>query len=69
MTIKDHNWSRRKFLKTAGIAGVGSVVAPLNGLVNASGKNETVPTRPFGKTGEQVSILSLGGISRYFPVL
>ena len=62
MTLKDHNWSRRKFLKTAGIAGVGSVVAPLNGLVNASGKNETVPTRPFGKTGEQVSILSLGGI-------
>jgi len=62
MTLKDHNWSRRKFLKTAGIAGVGSVVAPLNGLVNASGQNEMVPTRPFGKTGEQVSILSLGGI-------
>jgi hypothetical protein len=62
MTIKDHNWSRRKFLKTAGIAGVGSVMAPMAGLVNASGKNETVPNRPFGKTDEQVSILSLGGI-------
>ncbi|MCK5419596.1 MAG: aldo/keto reductase, partial [Desulfobacterales bacterium] len=62
MTIKDHNWSRRKFLKTAGIAGLGSVVAPMTGLVNASENNQTVPTRPFGKTGEQVSILSLGGM-------
>jgi predicted aldo/keto reductase-like oxidoreductase len=61
MTIKDHNWSRRKFLKTAGVACVGSVVASMTGLVNASENNETIPTRPFGKTGEQVSILSLGG--------
>jgi predicted aldo/keto reductase-like oxidoreductase len=62
MTIKDPNWSRRKFLKTAGIAGLGSVVAPMTGLVNASENNQTVPTRPFGKTSEQVSILSLGGM-------
>ena len=62
MTIKDHNWSRRKFLKTAGIAGLGTVVAPMTGLANASENNQTVPTRPFGKTGEQVSILSLGGM-------
>ena len=61
MTIKDNNWSRRKFLKTAAAAGVGSVVASMTGLVNASENNETVPTRPFGKTGEQISILSLGG--------
>jgi predicted aldo/keto reductase-like oxidoreductase len=62
MTIKDPNWSRRKFLKTAGIAGLGSVVAPMTGLVNASENNQTVPTRPFGKTSEPVSILSLGGM-------
>jgi hypothetical protein len=61
MTIKDNNWSRRKFLKAAGVAGVGSVIAPMTGLVNASEKHETVPTRPFGKTGVQVSILSVGG--------
>ena len=62
MTIKNHNWSRRKFLKTAGIAGLGSVVAPMTGLVNAAENDQTVATRPFGKTGEQVSILSLGGM-------
>jgi hypothetical protein len=61
MTIKDNNWSRRKFLKTAGAAGVGSIIAPMTRLAKASEKHETVPTRPFGNTGAQVSILSLGG--------
>jgi predicted aldo/keto reductase-like oxidoreductase len=61
MKIKDNNWSRRKFLKAAGVAGVGSVIAPMTGLVIASEKHATVPTRPFGKTGAQVSILSVGG--------
>ena len=56
MTIKDNYWSRRKFLKAAGVAGVGSVIAPMTGLVKASDKHETVPTRSFGKTGAQVSI-------------
>ena len=62
MTIKDHNWSRRKFLKTAGVAGVGSILAPVKQLIAASGERENIPIRPFGKTGEQVSSLSLGGI-------
>ncbi len=61
MTIKDNNWSRRKFLKAAGVAGVGSVIAPMTALVKASEKHATLPTRPFGKTGAQVSILSVGG--------
>jgi predicted aldo/keto reductase-like oxidoreductase len=61
MTKKDNNLSRRKFLKAAGVAGVGSVIAPMTGLANASEKHATVPTRPFGKTGAQVSILSVGG--------
>jgi predicted aldo/keto reductase-like oxidoreductase len=61
MKIKDNNWSRRKFLKAAGVAGVGSVIAPMTGLVRASENHATVPTRPFGKTGAQVSILSVGG--------
>ncbi len=47
MTIKDPNWSRRKFLKTAGIAGLGSVVAPMTGLVNASENNRNRPHPPF----------------------
>ena len=62
MPIKNQHWSRRKFLKTAGIAGVGSVVTSMTGRVNASQTNETIPTRPFGKTGVNVSILSLGGM-------
>jgi predicted aldo/keto reductase-like oxidoreductase len=61
MTIRDNNWSRRNFLKAAGVAGVSSVIAPMSGLVKAAEKRATVPTRPFGKTGAQVSILSVGG--------
>ena len=61
MTIKDNNWSRRKFLKAAGVAGVGSIIAPMTAQVKASETHATVPTRPFGKTGAQVSILSVGG--------
>ena len=48
--IKDNYWSRRKFLKAAGVAGVGSVITPMTGLVNASEKHAIVPTRSFGKT-------------------
>jgi predicted aldo/keto reductase-like oxidoreductase len=62
MTFKKQYWSRRKFLKTAGVAGVGSILAPAQRLLAASAELETMPTRSFGKTGEQVSILSLGGI-------
>ncbi|MGD8740779.1 MAG: aldo/keto reductase [Desulfobacterales bacterium] len=62
MTSYNPKWSRRKFLKTAGVAGVGSILAPAKQLFAASGSIETIPTRSFGKTGVQVSILSLGGI-------
>ena len=61
--------SRRSFLKAAGAVGAGSIMASLAPFVNASDKNSsktivpmTVPTRPFGKTGVNVSILSLGGV-------
>jgi hypothetical protein len=62
MASYNPKWSRRKFLKTAGVAGVGSILAPAKQLFAASGRLETIPTRSFGKTGVQVSILSLGGI-------
>ena len=65
MTLKKQNWSRRKFLKTVGVAGVGSILSPAQQLLAASGELETMPTRSFGKTGEQVSILSLGGIINF----
>jgi uncharacterized protein len=67
MKHENKGFSRRDFLRTAGAAGIGSVLAPYVGGVNetkASEDNATskVPTRPFGKTGVDVSILSLGGM-------
>lgn len=62
-------FSRRDFLKTAGAAGTGSILAVAGSLFpNDSGAAETqpgqmkVPTRPFGKTGVNVPILGLGGM-------
>ena len=65
--------SRRTFLKSAALAGAGSIA--VGGSANAqqsdiqqSGEKAmqqqsqtSVPHRPFGKTGESVSILSVGG--------
>lgn len=68
MSKRERRWSRREFLKTAGAAGVGSLLGSISPLTNTAGKShpETsdqllVPTRPFGKTGVNVSILGLGG--------
>ena len=55
-------WSRRDFLKTAGITGAGSLLTPTIQLAEAAEKTIRVPTRPFGQTGANVSILSLGGM-------
>ena len=61
--------SRRDFIKAAGAAGLGSALGPLSSLTAAYASTSTkvpeqmvVPTRPFGKTGVDVSILSLGGV-------
>jgi uncharacterized protein len=62
MLTKKHNPSRRDFLKAAGAAGVGSVFSAFNPLAEAAQGPETVPVRPFGKTGATVSILSMGGM-------
>ena len=69
MSEKTIKTSRRTFLKAAGALGAGSMMASLAPLVDAAGKDGsqkvepmTVPTRPFGKTGIDVSILSLGGV-------
>ncbi len=68
MSVKEKNFSRRDFFKITGAAGAGSIVASMGKLANASDKSEpepfkaaTVPTRPFGKTGVNVSMLGLGG--------
>ncbi len=69
MSDKKENYSRREFIKTAGGAGIGSVLLPLTSMKPAHGSASTslpeqmiVPKRTFGKTGENVSVLSLGGV-------
>ncbi|MDX1709130.1 MAG: aldo/keto reductase [Desulfobacterales bacterium] len=69
MSGKKHNLSRREFIRGAGAAGVGSALLSFGAPDKADGSSASgasgqivVPTRPFGKTGADVSILSLGGV-------
>lgn len=69
MSDKSENISRRRFIKTAGAAGLGSTLLPLSlgAKVHADDSAKKpeqilVPTRPFGKSGVNVSILALGGV-------
>jgi hypothetical protein len=58
----DNHCSRRQFLKTTGAAGLGLLAASaVPGSLGAQDSGR-VPTRPFGKTGVDVAILSLGGM-------
>jgi len=52
--------SRRLFLKIAGLTGAGALFRPMS--VPAENSLDNIPTRPFGRSGIQVSILSLGGM-------
>jgi len=62
LTIRNNDMSRRSFLKATGTAGLGALMAPVNRLATAAETPARVPTRTFGKTGVDVSILSLGGM-------
>ena len=61
MHKRKNGLSRRDFLKTAGLAGVGSIIKPFTDTAVASDTLQTLPTRPFGKTGRTVPILGFGG--------
>jgi predicted aldo/keto reductase-like oxidoreductase len=54
-------WSRRDFLKATGFSGVATMVSNLMHSTRASEGAWNVPTRPFGKSGIHVPILSFGG--------
>ena len=63
------SWSRRDFLKTAGITGLGAALATAGrptqaatGAAPTATPAGVVPTRPFGKSGRDVPILALGGM-------
>ena len=70
--MKENNVSRRDFVKTLGVMGVGSVVgagqalaqsnAPAAAAAASPATPVKVPTRIYGKTGVPVSMLALGGI-------
>jgi len=62
MSKKENQWSRRRFLKATGTAGLGALMAPASRFATAAETPTKVPTRPFGKTGVDVSMLSLGGM-------
>ena len=68
---KEKSLSRRDFLRTAGLVGTGSLLGAGGVLAQGLGelggqgqdlKSSSVPVRPFGKTGTDVSCLSLGGM-------
>ena len=64
MTSTGKACSRRNFLKSLGVAGIGALVGPAARLPEAEAEvsePHRIPTRPFGKTGDSVSILALGG--------
>ncbi|MGB9439221.1 MAG: aldo/keto reductase [Desulfobacterales bacterium] len=61
MSKKKSNLSRRNFLKVTGLTGAGAIIAPFDQSAKASEEEQTMPTRPFGKSGIKVPILSFGG--------
>lgn len=50
---------RREFVKTMSVVGAGAAFLPLGKALGAA--HTTIPKRKLGKTGEEVSILGLGG--------
>ena len=67
MLEKKGSISRRKFLKAASSASVGSLLLPFNSLADSKSQSDSiksalkvVPTRPFGRTGVDIPILGLG---------
>lgn len=60
MSAKNKCWSRRDFLRTIGISGAGALLAPAIPSAEPADEILQVPERPFGRTGANVPILSLG---------
>jgi len=61
MSFYKQSQSRRNFLKAVGTAGAGVLGASLNSSADAAEEATAMPTRPYGKSGIRVPILSFGG--------
>ena len=61
MTETNRCISRRSFLRAATAAGAASIIGSLGSPTMASQHQAIIPTRPFGRTGIDVPILSFGG--------
>lgn len=66
--MNEKKLTRRDFMKIAGTAGIGSMTFSMAGIARSSDETQSkgagslmVPARPFGKTGENVSMLAFGG--------
>lgn len=57
-----NEYSRREFLKTTGAVGLGLLAGSADPPSLGAQDTVRVPTRPFGKTGANVAILSMGGM-------
>jgi len=62
MSFTSNGCSRRQFLKTTGAAGLGLLASSAAADFLSAQEPPLVPTRPFGKTGANVAILSMGGM-------
>ncbi len=63
------NLTRRKFVKTAVIAGATAAILPHFSSENASGYNsQGVSTRILGKTGQEIPLIAIGCGSRFMSI-
>jgi aryl-alcohol dehydrogenase-like predicted oxidoreductase len=62
MAEQKNGHSRRHFIKTVSAAGAASLLVGAGAGAASAAEEIKVPRRPFGKTGVEVSTLSLGGI-------
>lgn len=57
---------RRTFVEAAATAAGGALVASVAGRLDIAAAPSSIPTRAFGKTGVQVSLVGLGGGARFY---
>jgi aryl-alcohol dehydrogenase-like predicted oxidoreductase len=58
--------SRRRFVSETGALAGASLLAPLAGRLETPVAAAALPTRSFGRTGERVTLVGLGGGSRFY---